>query len=125
MFVPLHFFQAREGRVFKIQENLCGVLSQIARRLRCSDKRRHVNIRRRSEAQHCSSLCSQSEGEEYCGGQTRLKIQRRYALKRWLYSLRVIRQAKKKSATRGRDSFYSRPQVALLAAAVRATLGRE
>ena len=89
MFVPLHFFQAREGRVFKIQENLCGVLSQIARRLRCSDKRRHANIRRRSEAQHCSSLCSQSEGDEYCGGQTRLKIQRRYALKRWLISLRV------------------------------------
>ena len=89
MFVPLHFFQAREGRVFKIQENLCGVLSQIARRLRCSDKRRHANIRRRSEAQHCSSLCSQSEGDEYCGGQTRLKIQRRYALKRWLCSLRV------------------------------------
>ena len=28
-------------------------------------------------------------GDEYCGGQTRLKIQRRYALKRWLYSLRV------------------------------------
>ena len=187
MFVPLHFFQAREGRVFKIQENLCGVLSQIARRLRCSDKRRHANIRRKPEAQHCSSLCSQSEGDEYCGGQTRLKIQRRYALKRWLYSLRVrgphfaskvsynagaatddytsqrnsslrgrcrqtliflfkhptqlaalapasaflfpkcftIRQAKKKSATRGRDSCYSRPQVALLAAAVRATRGRE
>ena len=89
MFVPLHFFQAREGRVFKIQKYLCGVLSQIAWRLRCSDKRRHANIRRRSEAQHCSSLCSQSEGDEYCGGQTRLKIQRRYALKRWLYSLRV------------------------------------
>ena len=44
---------------------------------------------RRSEAQHCSSLCSQSEGNEYSGGQTRLKIQRRYALKRWPYSLRV------------------------------------
>ena len=118
---------------------------------------------RRSEAQHCSSLCSQSEGNEYSGGQTRLKIQRRYALKRWPYSLRVrgphfaskvsyndgaatddyagkcktplrgrcrlfangkiaevifstllkakvIRQAKKKCATRGRDSCYSRPQ---------------
>ena len=38
---------------------------------------------------------------------------------------KVIRQAKKKSATRGRDSLYSRPQVALLAAAVRATRGRE
>ena len=64
-------------------------ISQIARRLRCNDKRRHANIRRRSEAKHCSSLCSQSEGDEYCGGQARLKIQRRYALKRWLYSLRV------------------------------------
>ena len=62
---------------------------QIARRLRCNDKRRYANIRRRSEAKHCSSLCSQSEGDEYCGGQTRLKIQRRYALKRWLYPLRV------------------------------------
>ena len=29
--------------------------------------------------QHCSSLCSQSEGDEYCGGQTRLKIQQSYA----------------------------------------------
>ena len=100
------------------------VLIQIARRLRCSDKRRYANIRRRSEAKHCSSLCSQSEGDEYCGCQTRLKIQRRYVLKRWLYSLRVIRQAKKKSATRGRDSFYSRPQFALLAAAGSATCGR-
>ena len=119
---------------------------------------------RRSEAQHCSSLCSQSEGNEYSGGQTRLKIQRRYALKRRPYSLRVrgphfaskvsyndgaatddyagqcktplrgrcrlfangkiaevvfstllkakvIRQPKKKCATRGRDSCYSRPRV--------------
>ena len=73
MFVPLHFFQAREGRVFKIQENLCGVLRQIARRLRRSNKRRYANIRRRSEAKHCSSLCSQSEGGEYCGGQARAK----------------------------------------------------
>ena len=77
------------GRVFKIQENLCGVLSQIARRLRCSDKRRHANIRRRSEAQRYSSLCSQSEGDEYCGGQTRLKIQQSHAQERWPYSLRV------------------------------------
>ena len=88
MFVPLHFFQAREGRVFKIQENLCGVLSQIARRLRCSDKRCHANIRRRSEAQHCSSLCSQSEGDEYCGGQA-LKIQHSQGPMRWSCSLRV------------------------------------
>ena len=28
-------------------------------------------MRRRSEAKHCSSLCSQSEGDEYCGDQTR------------------------------------------------------
>ena len=34
-------------------------------------KRRCANIRRRSEAKHCSSLCSQSEGGEYCGGQAR------------------------------------------------------
>ena len=38
---------------------------------------------------------------------------------------KVIRQAKKKSATRGRRSCYQRPPVALLAAAVRATRGRE
>ena len=73
----------------KMQKNLCAIFYQITWRLRCSDKRRYANIRRRSEAKHCSSLCSQSEGDEYCGGQTRLKIQRRYALKRWLYSLRV------------------------------------
>lgn len=42
-----------------------------------------------------------------------------------LLKAKVIRQAKKKSATRGRDSCYSRPQVTLLAAAVRATRGRE
>ena len=28
-------------------------------------------MRRRPEAKHCSSLCSQSEGDEYCGDQTR------------------------------------------------------
>ena len=39
--------------------------------------------------QHCSSLCSQSEGDEYCGGQTRLKIQQSHGPKRWPYSLRV------------------------------------
>ena len=48
-----------------------------------------ANLRRRSEAQHCSSLCSQSEGDEYCVGQTRLKIQQSHALKRWTCSLRV------------------------------------
>ena len=30
-----------------------------------------ANIRRRSEAKHCSSLCSQSEGDEYRGEQAR------------------------------------------------------
>ena len=30
-----------------------------------------ADIWRRSEAKHCSSLCSQSEGVEYCGGQAR------------------------------------------------------
>ena len=144
---------------------------------------------RRSEAQHCSSLCSQSEGNEYFGGQTRLKIQRRYALKRWPYSLRVrgphfaskvsynagaatddyagkcktplrgrcrlfanlifmdfehptfqgqrrnpksfarlrrsLLPAAAICATRGRRSCYPRPPVALLAAAIRATCGRE
>ena len=69
-------------------ENLY-VFDQLAYRLWHRYMGRCANIRRRSEAKHCSSLCSQSEGDEYCGGQTRLKIQRRYALKRWLYSLRV------------------------------------
>ena len=45
-------------------------------------------MRRRPGAKHCSSLCSQSEGGEYCGGQA-LKIQQRYAPERWLYSLHV------------------------------------
>ena len=30
-------------------------------------------MRRRPGAKHCSSLCSQSEGGEYCGGQARAK----------------------------------------------------
>ena len=38
---------------------------------------------------------------------------------------KVIRQAKKKSATRGRDSCYSRPKVARIAAEGSATRGRE
>ena len=38
------------------------------RGLRCA------NMQRRPEAKHCSSLCSQSEGDEYCGGQARAKI---------------------------------------------------
>ena len=58
------------------------------KKLRHSNKRRCANIRPWSEAKHCSSLCSQSEGDEYCDGQTRLKIQQSHALKRWTYSLR-------------------------------------
>ena len=49
----------------KSRKNLCAVLIQIARRLRRSNKRRYANIRRRSGAQHCSSLCSQSEGDDF------------------------------------------------------------
>ena len=41
------------------------------KRLLHSNKRRCADIRPRSEAKHCSSLCSQSEGDEYCGGQAR------------------------------------------------------
>ena len=40
-------------------------------RHRCKGHR--AGIWRRSEAKHCSSLCSQSEGDEDCGGQTRIK----------------------------------------------------
>ena len=42
-------------------------------RLRHRYKRRCANMRRSSGAKHCSSLCSQSEGVEYCGGQARAK----------------------------------------------------
>ena len=38
-------------------------------------------------AQHCSSLCSQSEGGEYCGGQARLKIQQSHAPERWVFKI--------------------------------------
>ena len=78
-----------KGWGVKIQKSLCAIFDQIVWRLRHRYKERCANMQRRPEAKHCSSLCSQSEGDEYCGGQTRLKIQRRYALKRWLYSLRV------------------------------------
>ena len=78
-----------KGWGVKIQKSLCAIFDQIVWRLRHRYKERCANMQRRPEAKHCSSLCSQSEGDEYCVGQTRLKIQRRYALKRWLYSLRV------------------------------------
>ena len=52
-------------------------------------KGRYANIWRRPEAKHCSSLCSQSEGANIAAAKHELKIQRRYAPERWLYSLRV------------------------------------
>ncbi len=43
----------------------------MAWRLRHRCKGHRADIWRRSEAKHCSSLCSQSEGGEYCGGPAR------------------------------------------------------
>ena len=37
----------------------------------CPLRGRCANMQRRSEAKHCSSLCSQSEGGKYYGGQAR------------------------------------------------------
>ena len=51
-------------------------------------KGHRADIWRRPGAKHCSSLCSQSEGGEYCGGQA-LKIQQSQAPERWSCSLRV------------------------------------
>ena len=48
-------------------------MSQITWRLRHSCKGHRADIWRRPGAKHCSSLCSQSEGGEYCGGQARAK----------------------------------------------------
>ena len=47
-----------------------------------------TDMRRRSEAKHCSSLCSQSEGDEYCDGQA-LKFQQGHGPKRRSFSLRI------------------------------------
>ena len=57
--------------MFKIQKNLCMIFDQIAWRLRRSWKGHRADIWRGSGAKHCSSLCSQSEGDEYYGGQAR------------------------------------------------------
>ena len=56
--------------------------------MRQSSKGHRADIWRRPGAKHCSSLCSQSEGGEYCGGQA-LKIQQSHAPERWSCSLRV------------------------------------
>ena len=59
------------------------------KRLRHSNKGRCANIRPRSEAKHCSSLCSQSEGANIAAAKHELKIQQSHAPERWSYSLRV------------------------------------
>ena len=59
-----------------------------SKRVRHRCKGHRANIWRRLGAKHCSSLCSQSEGGEYCGGQA-LKIQQSHAPERWSCSLRV------------------------------------
>ena len=60
-----------------------------SKRVRHRCKRHRANIWRRPGAKHCSSLCSQSEGANIVADKHELKIQRRYAPERWLYSLRV------------------------------------
>ena len=82
------FADRHRGRVFRIQKNICAELSQITWRRRHRSKGHHADIWRRPGAKHCSSLCSQSEGGEYCGGQA-LKIQQSHAPERWSCSLRV------------------------------------
>ena len=59
-----------------------------SKRVRHRCKGHRANIWRRPGAKHCSSLCSQSEGGEYCGGQA-LKIQQSHAPERRSCSLRV------------------------------------
>ena len=78
-----------QPRVFKIKKSLCAVLSQITWQMwhRCKGNR--ADFWRRPGAKHCSSLCSQSEGANIAAAKHELKIQRRYAPERWLYSLRV------------------------------------
>ena len=60
-----------KGRGSKSKKILCAIFDQIIWRLRHRYKERCANMQRRPEAKHCSSLCSQSEGDEYCGGQAR------------------------------------------------------
>ncbi len=46
-------------------------------------------MQRRSEAKHCSSLCSQSEGANIAATKNGMKIQQSHAPERWPCSLRV------------------------------------
>ena len=70
-----------KGRAFKIEISKVSGSALVAEI--CTDP--HNRLLRR---QYCSSLCSQSEGGEYCGGQA-LKIQQSHAPERWSCSLRV------------------------------------
>ena len=54
---------------------------------RCKGHR--ADIWQRYEAKHCSSLCSQSEGGEYCGGQARAENPTKSWPERWSCLLRV------------------------------------
>ena len=57
-----------DGRREMIEaEEKNGAKEKGGMRHRCKGHR--ADIWQRYEAKHCSSLCSQSEGDEYCGGQ--------------------------------------------------------
>ncbi len=61
--------QFSAARALPLNFNFIWILNTLPfRGLRCT------NMQRRPEAKHCSSLCSQSEGDEYYGGQARAKI---------------------------------------------------
>ena len=80
-------WKEKRGRRETIEaEEKNGAKEKGGMRHRCKGHR--ADIWQRYEAKHCSSLCSQSEGGEYCGGQA-LKIQQSNAPERWSCSLRV------------------------------------
>ena len=62
--------EGKDGRRETIEaEEKNGAKERGGMRHRC--KGHCADIWQRYEAKHCSSLCSQSEGGEYCGGQAR------------------------------------------------------
>ena len=61
----------KRNRIWKPEISKCDFFFCQTWRLRHRCKGHRAGIWRRSEAKHCSSLCSQSEGGEYCGGQAR------------------------------------------------------
>ena len=93
---------------------------------------RCANMQRRFEAKHCSSLCSQSEGGKYYGGQARAENPRKscpriFATCSWP----SLCEQSELQCYRPRFSLHhalqvidSRPKVALLAAEGKATRGR-